>query len=199
MHTRRASLTRGDGGFTTNPRVGGLIEASNTLYWWPTTRPAPLSNPPPRAPRFTSLRSTQPLQTSTFLSFATTRGIRSGLVRDEGDRFGKPGRSRNKVRYTSHRWALAICVGGAWVGISWIGNKPKFRQVITIASCNPSCAASAAHLQAGAAKRCELGAAKCTHVRRIPAPSLGGDVNFRLRQAVRAQFKGGSILLCLLD
>jgi hypothetical protein len=30
---RRASLTRGDGGFTTNPRVGGLIGASNTLYW----------------------------------------------------------------------------------------------------------------------------------------------------------------------
>ena len=47
--TRRVSLTRGDGGFTTNPRVGGLIEASNTLYWWPTTRSAPLSNPLLRA------------------------------------------------------------------------------------------------------------------------------------------------------
>jgi hypothetical protein len=31
------------------------------------------------------------------------------------------------------------------------------------------------------------------------ASGLGGDVNFRLRQAVRAQLKGGSILLCLLD
>ena len=92
--TRRVSLTRGDEGFTTNPRVGGLIEASNTLYWWPTTRSAPLSNPQLRATRPTSLRSTQPLQTSTLLSFATTRDNRSGLVRDEGDRFGEPDRSR---------------------------------------------------------------------------------------------------------
>jgi hypothetical protein len=102
--TRRVSLTRGDGGFTTNPRVEGLIEAFNTLYWWPTTRLAPLSNPQLRVTRPTSLRSTQPLaQTSTLLSFATTRAIRSGLARDEGvHQFGVPDRSRNKVRYTSH-------------------------------------------------------------------------------------------------
>jgi hypothetical protein len=99
-----------------------------------------------------------------------------------GSRAGRGTRCAN-----THRWGM---MQSEWVRLGSVhsGSVPKFRQF-----CNLSCAASAAHLQAGAAKCCELGAAKCTQVRRIPASSLGGDVNFRLRQAVRVQFKGGSI------
>ena len=66
-----------------------------------------------------------------------------------------------------------------------VDNKPKFRQF-----CNLSCAASAAHLQAGAAKCCELGAAKCTQVRRVPPRSTGGGVIFGFDKLLGFNLRG---------
>jgi hypothetical protein len=82
---------------------------------------------------------------------------------------------------------------------TWIGSTPNFGGD-TIASCNLSCAASVAHLQAGASQSAASLALQNSH--RYDGCRLGARAvarHFRLRQANRAQFKGGSTLRCLLD
>jgi hypothetical protein len=95
------------------------------------------------------------------------------------------------VRYTSHDGLWQ----SAWVRLGSVNSgsvtNPNFGGN-TIASCNLSCAASAAHLQAGAAKRCELGTAKCTQVRRIPPRSTGGGVIFGFDKLIGSNLRGGA-------
>jgi hypothetical protein len=80
--------------------------AVNTLCWWPTTRPVPVSNPPLRATRPTPLRSLDARRHHSTLQhplrvllFTTTRGNRTELVRDKrASLWIRRSGSRHKVR-----------------------------------------------------------------------------------------------------
>jgi hypothetical protein len=99
------------------------------------------------------------------LLYTTTRDNRTGLVRDREKSLWHAGTGsrRHTVRYTPMMGSGNMCGCGVVKGPGSVST-PQISAVITIASCDLSCAASAAYLQAGAAKRCELLALQSAHM-----------------------------------